>query len=191
MACPTCRVSWAPDAEEPPCSDPWHEHRRYEMHLHDDAVQLPNGQQVRAASFDADDPYSRTDRPDYGLYLDPDWQPPWPHDHLPWPDFGVPDDPRLLHGALTELLNHVANGDLAEIGCLGGHGRTGTALACAAILTGQKPDTAVTWVRSAYCPAAVETAIQEDFIERSRSCPPADYRPTPSNYDSPPTSQSP
>lgn len=168
MACPTCRVSWAPDAEEPSCNDPRHEHRTYEIHVHDDAVRLSNGQQVRAASFDPTDPYTRAQRPDYGLYLDPHWQPPWSHSHLPWPDFGVPEDPALLHDALSELLKHVDDGGVAEIGCLGGHGRTGTALACAAILSGQKPETAVTWVRSAYCTAAVETAAQEEFITRFR-----------------------
>jgi len=136
------------------------------MHLHDDAVQLPNGRQVRAVSFDATSPYGRTEQPDYGLYLDPHWQPPWPHDHLQWPDFGVPDDLGLLHKALTELLDRAGHGELVEMGCLGGHGRTGTALACAAILAGEKADSAVRWVRSSYCSAAIETAAQERFIER-------------------------
>jgi hypothetical protein len=51
---------------------------------------LPDGTEVTAVSFDAADPYIREQPPDYGLYLDHKWQPPWAHDHLDWPDFGVP-----------------------------------------------------------------------------------------------------
>ena len=51
---------------------------------------------------------------------------------------------------------------------LGGHGRTGTALACLAILTGHPATDAVAWVRARYCPQAVETASQEAFITMLR-----------------------
>ena len=166
IACPICRVSWAPDAAEPPCADPGHDHRRHEVHLHDDVVVLPDGGRIRAASFDPADPYPDSDRPDYGLYLDRHWQPPWAHDHVLWPDFGVPDDPAQVRDALRALLKHVDDGEVVQLGCLGGHGRTGTALAFAAVLLGEQPDAAVTWVRRVYCPAAIETAAQEDFVER-------------------------
>jgi hypothetical protein len=46
----------------------------------------------------------------------------------------------------------------------GGHGRTGTALACLAVLGGQNPATAVAWVRANCYPYAVETAGQEAFV---------------------------
>ena len=55
-----------------------------------------------------------------------------------------------------------------EVGCLGGHGRTGTALACLAILTGHPAADAVAWVRANYCPEAVETVGQEAFITTLR-----------------------
>jgi len=56
-----------------------------------------------------------------------------------------------------------------EVGCIGGHGRIGTALAILAILTGHPAADAVAWVRANYCPKAVETIDQEAFITRLRS----------------------
>lgn len=115
-------------------------------------------------SFDPSDPYSRLVRPDYGLYLDPRWEPPWPHDHVDWPDFGVPSDRAQLVSSLTSLLSRARQGQCVEIGCLGGHGRTGTALGCAAVLCGHPSTGAVGWVRVNYCQAAVETGEQEGFV---------------------------
>jgi hypothetical protein len=47
---------------------------------------------------------------------------------------------------------------------LGGHGRTGTALACLAALSGEPSQEAVVWVRTNYCPKAVETPEQAVFV---------------------------
>ncbi len=69
----------------------------------------------------------------------------------------------LVVAALESLLHRARAGQHVEIGCYGGHGRTGTALACLAILCGQAPDEAVTWVRATYCERAVETGEQEAF----------------------------
>ncbi|MBO0701496.1 MAG: hypothetical protein J2P38_01090 [Candidatus Dormibacteraeota bacterium] len=55
-------------------------------------------------------------------------------------------------------------GQLVEIGCGGGHGRTGTALACLAVLSGLPRTQAVGWVRRAYCTEAIETPEQEAFV---------------------------
>ena len=52
-----------------------------------------------------------------------------------------------------------------EVGCLGGSGRTGTALACMAVLAGVPAAEAVPWVRAAYRPEAVETAEQEAWVQ--------------------------
>ena len=89
---------------------------------------------------------------------------PWPHDHLDWPDFGVPDDPTLVLAALRSVLERARAGEQVEIGCLGGHGRTGTALACLAVLGGQRSAEVIAWVRGHYCSEAVETTDQEEFI---------------------------
>ena len=120
-------------------------------------------------SFGSVDPYARDVPPDFGLYLDERWQPPWPHQFLDWPDFGVPDDPVPVVEVLEALLDRAREGQRVEIGCYGGHGRTGTALACLAILCGQAPHEAVSWVRSRYCERAVETDEQEAFARNLTS----------------------
>ena len=164
VACAERKVHWYLGAEPAKCTDPGHHHRQFEAHRHRDAVTLPDGTQVTAVSFDAVAPYSRDQQPDYGLYLDHRWRPPWVHDHLDWPDFGVPANQDLVVTALRSLHDRARAGEQVEVGCLGGHGRTGTALACLAILSGSPAAHAVAWVRTKYCPKAVETAGQEAFI---------------------------
>lgn len=165
VACRESRSFWPADGPAR-CPDPGHDHQVHELHRHRDRVELPDGTAVIAVSFDRADPYLRERPPDHGWYLDPAWQPPWPHDHLDWPDFGVPTDPEAMITALHTALGRARTGERVELGCLGGHGRTGTALAALAVLTGRRPDEAVSWVRTAYCDRAVETTEQEDFIAR-------------------------
>ncbi len=164
VACTDCAVYWDEDAELARCRNGDHKHLVLETHLHLSPVVLPGGTQLTAASFDPADPYSRVREPDYGLYLDRRWKPPWDHGYVDWPDFGVPADSQAVTRALKALLERARSGRHTEIGCLGGHGRTGTALACLAVLAGHPATDAVAWVRSSYCPAAIETAGQEAFI---------------------------
>lgn len=161
--CADCRVAWGVD-EPALCSDADHRHREREVHRHRTKVELPGGTQVTAVSFHQDAPYDREAMPDFGLYLDHRWDPPWPHDHVVWPDFSVPTDEAALRAALGDLLDRARAGQEVEVGCLGAHGRTGTALACAAVLAGIAPDEAVEWVKSNYCERAVETAEQMRFV---------------------------
>jgi hypothetical protein len=163
VVCLECREFW-PLAGAAKCVDPHHEHQKRERHRHRTEVVLPDGTDLIAASFDEADPYARDPKPAYGLYLDGSWRPPWPHEHFDWPDFGVPEDPAGLMSALRRLLNRARAGDRVEIGCLGGHGRTGTALACLAVLSGHPPVDAVAWVRDNYCVRAVETEEQVVFV---------------------------
>jgi hypothetical protein len=164
VACAQCQVHWNLELEEAKCTDPDHTHQRFGVHLHRSVVELPDGTEVTAVSFDVTDPYVREQPPDYGLYLDLKWQPPWTHDHVDWPDFGVPDDATDVVAALRCVIERARAGGRVEVGCLGGHGRTGTALACLAILTGHPYGEAVAWVRANYCADAIETAEQELFI---------------------------
>ena len=166
VACAECRVHWDLDHEQALCTDARHRHQRFEVHRHRSLVVLPDGTEVTAVSFDPMDPYGRDQPPHYGLYLDPRWQPPWTHAHLDWPDFGVPDDADHVVATLGTVLQRARAGERVEVGCLGGHGRTGTALACLAVLSGHPSADAVAWVRDHYCAAAVETAEQEAFVAR-------------------------
>ena len=93
--CTERRLHWIPGSGQQRCGNPNHDHRLVEVHQHLDRVVLPGGAVVTAVSFTADEPYGRDRRPDFGLYLDRRWSPPWPHDHIQWPDFGVPADPWL------------------------------------------------------------------------------------------------
>jgi Protein-tyrosine phosphatase len=135
-----------------------------ETHRHLSKVVLPDGTQLTAASFDPVGPYLRTRAPDYGLYFDSRWQPPWDHGHIDWPDFGVPANAEAAAQVLKTVLERARSGQGVEVGCLGGHGRTGTALAVLAVLAGHPALGAVAWVRSNYCPQAVETPGQEAFV---------------------------
>lgn len=133
-------------------------------HVHRTVVEFADGLSVRGVTMLGADPYSRDSAPAFGLYLDPAWDPPWPREHVAWPDFGIPDRGELT-ASLQRLLVRARRGEDVEIGCLGGHGRTGTALACLAVLTGVPSDHAVEWVRANYCPGAVETDDQRTFVE--------------------------
>jgi hypothetical protein len=163
VTCAACGVFWA-DGSPPSCGDPGHEHPRFEVHHHRSPVTMPDGTTITAVSFDGADPYRRPEAPDFGLYLDHRWSPPWPHAHLDWPDFGVPADAELVVTALADPLERARHDERVELGCLGAHGRTGTALAVAAVLCGVAPQEAVEWVRATYCDQAIETAEQEAFV---------------------------
>jgi protein-tyrosine phosphatase len=53
-----------------------------------------------------------------------------------------------------------------EIACRGGRGRTGTALACLAVIDGVPAGQAVAFVRQHYDPHAVETPWQRRYVAR-------------------------
>ena len=76
-----------------------------------------------------------------------------------------PGDPDVAARQIADAFLRARRGELVEVGCLGGRGRTGTVLACMAVLAGVPPTDAVGWVRAAYRPQAVETAEQEAWVE--------------------------
>jgi protein-tyrosine phosphatase len=61
-----------------------------------------------------------------------------------------------------------AETERVEVACAGGQGRTGTALACLAVLDGVPGRLAVAYVRDHYSPRAVETPGQRRFVYRFR-----------------------
>lgn len=125
-------------------------------------VGFPDGTRVRASSISercVEDP-ERT----FGLYLDPRWDPTWPATVVDWEDFGLPEHPELAAQQIVDAFGRAQRGELVEVGCLGGSGRTGTVLACMAVLAGVPAAEAVAWVRANYRPGAVETINQENWV---------------------------
>jgi protein-tyrosine phosphatase len=84
---------------------------------------------------------------------------------IDWKDFGLPVNPELAAQQIAEAFGRAGRDGLVEVGCLGGSGRTGTVLACMAVLAGVPPAHAVAWVRTSYRPEAVETADQEAWVQ--------------------------
>ncbi len=72
--------------------------------------------------------------------------------------------PRFYAGNAFAAALARATHERVEVACAGGHGRTGTALACIAILDGVPVEQAVGYVREHYRPHAVETAAQQRYV---------------------------
>jgi len=62
--------------------------------------------------------------------------------------------------------DHAVTPTWDPVACGGGHGRTGTALACLAVLDGVPGRAAVGYVRAHYGQRAVEAPWQRRFVER-------------------------
>ena len=125
-------------------------------------VTLPDGARVRACEIAervVDDPERA-----FGLYLDAAWSPTWEAEVVDWPDFGLPADAERAAAQIVAAHARARRGDLVEVGCQGGLGRTVTVLACMAVLGGLGPEEAVAWVRSVYDARAVETAEQARWV---------------------------
>jgi hypothetical protein len=109
--------------------------------------------------------------PHFALYLCGRRPPatPWPAVWVRWPDFWLPLDRRAASAAFTLAYQRILAGERVEVACGGGHGRTGTALACIAQLAGVPAAQAVQWVRESYDPKAVETPWQRRYVQRFTS----------------------
>jgi hypothetical protein len=125
-------------------------------------VRFPDGTVIDAVGIRD----RRLDKPerDYGFYLDPCWRPTWNASVIEWEDYGLPVEPETTAAAICNAFSRAKRGERVEVGCIGGLGRTGTVLACMAVLAGIAPQHAVAWVRGHYDPAAVETPEQENWV---------------------------
>jgi len=130
-------------------------------------LRLPSGRLVRGRALRR--PLPAGPRPGFGLYLlgrEPPaagWEARW----VRWPDFRLPADPAAAAAALREAWERAA-AERVEVACAGGLGRTGTALACLAVLDGVPGREAVRYVRQHYAARAVETPGQRRFVTRFR-----------------------
>ncbi|WP_238175369.1 phosphatase domain-containing protein [Kribbella pratensis] len=127
-------------------------------------MELPSGRLVRGRGLrhgPAADPF-----PTYGVYLlgkEPPPDVPWETHWIKWPDFRLPVDRPQALATFREALERTGTGRV-EFACGGGRGRTGTALACLAVLDGLPADQAVDYVRRGYDKRAVETPWQKRYV---------------------------
>lgn len=131
-------------------------------------MRLPSGRVIRGRGLR----HNTTSElvPDFGLYL-LGARPPamtWESRWVRWRDFWLPADPVDFRSALHELWDR-AMSERVEIACGGGYGRTGTAMACLAIIDGVPAADAVAYVRATYSPRAVEAPWQRRFVTRFKS----------------------
>jgi hypothetical protein len=133
-------------------------------------VLLPDGTTVLARGRLGLVPPERPRDPDFAIYLDERWRADpevsWPFRMIDWPDFGLPADEQDVFDAVLDLHRRARDGELVEVACYGGVGRTGTVLGCLTVLSGIPAGEAVAWVRGHYHPSAVETLGQQQLIQR-------------------------
>jgi protein tyrosine phosphatase len=109
--------------------------------------------------------------PDAAVYLDPAWAERTKLDFeryllVEWPDYGTVELDQLRF-ALQWTNQWIDQGKCLEVGCMGGHGRTGTFLACLLVdREGLGAEEAIQTVRSRYCHEAVETVGQEQMVRQ-------------------------
>ncbi|WP_254667981.1 protein-tyrosine phosphatase family protein [Streptomyces griseus] len=128
-------------------------------------LRLPSGRTVRGRGLRRPVPAGLT--PTFAVHLLGRQPPPvaWESRWLRWPDFRLPADRRVASSVLVEAWRRAAE-ERVEVACGGGRGRTGTALACLAVLDGVPPEEAVGFVRREYHPGAVETPWQRRYVLR-------------------------
>lgn len=130
-------------------------------------MELPSGALVRGRGLRH--PMPSGAEPDVAVALLGKEPPPaaWETRWIRWPDFRLPADPEQARAVLAEALRRAPD-ERVELACGGGIGRTGTALACLAVLDGVPPADAVEYVRRHYHGRAVETPWQRRFVRNFR-----------------------
>jgi hypothetical protein len=128
-------------------------------------LRLPSGRLVRGRGLRRAVPTGV--EPTFAVYLlgAPPEPVPWEYQWLRWPDFRLPADRTRARALLQEVWDRAVT-DRVELACAGGYGRTGTALACLAVLDGVPSADAVAYVRAQYSPRAVETPWQKRYAQR-------------------------
>lgn len=80
-------------------------------------------------------------------------------------DMHAPSDPKQFKNLIDWICVQLISQRKVHVGCIGGHGRTGTVLAAVVRqMTGEKD--AITYVREHYCSKAVESTSQVGFLEK-------------------------
>ena len=97
----------------------------------------------------------------------------------PVTDMSAPKDPVSFRKMIEWVALQLTLDKLIHVGCIGGHGRTGTFFAAlVATMTGEKD--AIQYVRDNYCQKAVESIAQMEFLRKHYGVNPAE--PTKQSY---------
>lgn len=83
--------------------------------------------------------------------------------YMPVQDMDIPDR-RYTKIVINQIIKVLKKGEHVHIQCIGGHGRTGTIIACLISTVNKTVTNPVKWVKDNYCKKAVESVIQYDFI---------------------------
>ena len=126
-------------------------------------VEFPDGVRVRGRGLGR--PRPDESEPDFGLYLGTSRLRRKHGGGITWPDFLLPTKPAEARRKIRDL-HERAKTQTVEVACYGGAGRTGTVMACLAILSGVPAEDAVAWVREHYHERAVETPWQRGWVKR-------------------------
>jgi hypothetical protein len=140
------------------------------------SIALPDGTRLRGRG--RREPLPAGPLPRFGLHLGrppdaphrlpsvrrPDRLPDWPAEWIDWPDFRTPRDDHRAAEQIVSTYRRAAAGELVEVTCGGGTGRTGTVIACMAVLAGHPAADAVGWTRLHYRRHAVETPGQRRWV---------------------------
>ena len=126
-------------------------------------VELRDGRRVRGRGLRRGP--SPEPPPELAVYLLGHAPPPtpWPARWIRWPDFRLPTDREAALATLREVHGRAAT-ERVEIACGGGIGRTGTALAVLAVLSGDDPAEAIDRIRRRYHRRAIETPWQRRWV---------------------------
>lgn len=130
-------------------------------------VKLPDGTPIMCSSQHTRKADDET-RPQIGCYMASGWSPEWVSYYLNWTDHGVPKVPDAdVLWLIDTLLSMARAGTVVEIGCIGGHGRTGSLLAIMALKAGiTDAKAAMDFVWKDYCKEAIESTKQEWYIAK-------------------------
>ena|ERR1700746_3048660 len=126
------------------------------------------GRQHRNIKISGSRTHTVSTTPDFGLYAYAGWNPSCIATFIPWQDYGLPTAGFVSAAkAIKAAWDLSCDDNVVEVGCMGGHGRTGTILACLAILSEPTftAKQAINWVRKVHCNEAIETNQQEWYVE--------------------------
>jgi hypothetical protein len=127
--------------------------------------------EVWGTSLDSPDRRLHTahDEPaDFGLFLDERWRGETnarTAHFVYWPMLEAPVEDELLVVRVEEAAQALRDGQRVEVGCFGGHGRTGTVVALLDVLLGGvSPEAALARMRTDYCEWSVGSVDLERFL---------------------------